>query len=41
MPLRHRLARLALACLLPMAAFAAPMTFVMVPKGVHPYYEPC
>jgi ribose transport system substrate-binding protein len=41
MPLRHRIARLALACLLPMAAFAAPMTFVMVPKGVHPYYEPC
>lgn len=41
MPLRHRLARLALACLLPMAAFGAPLTFVMVPKGVHPYYEPC
>jgi ribose transport system substrate-binding protein len=24
-----------------MAAFAAQKTFVMVPKGVHPYYEPC
>src|SRR5512147_1759159 len=33
---------LALAALLvPMAASAAEKTFVMVPKGVHPYYEPC
>ncbi|HEY5677570.1 MAG TPA: substrate-binding domain-containing protein, partial [Myxococcales bacterium] len=23
------------------AAAAAKKTFVMVPKGVHPYYEPC
>jgi ribose transport system substrate-binding protein len=30
------------ALLLPLAAAAAPKkTFVMVPKGVHPYYEPC
>jgi ribose transport system substrate-binding protein len=36
-----RLSRLALACVLPMAAFAAQKTYVMVPKGVHPYYEPC
>jgi ribose transport system substrate-binding protein len=36
-----RLSRLALALVLPMAAFAAQKTFVMVPKGVHPYYEPC
>ena len=41
MLLRRRLTRFALACLLPMAAFGAPLTFVMVPKGVHPYYEPC
>jgi ribose transport system substrate-binding protein len=27
--------------LLPVAASAAQKTFVMVPKGVHPYYEPC
>lgn len=27
--------------LVPMAASAAQKTFVMVPKGVHPYYEPC
>lgn len=27
--------------LLPMAVSAAEKTFVMVPKGVHPYYEPC
>jgi ribose transport system substrate-binding protein len=27
--------------LIPMAAAAAQKTFVMVPKGVHPYYEPC
>jgi ribose transport system substrate-binding protein len=27
--------------LLPLCALAAPKTFVMVPKGVHPYYEPC
>jgi ribose transport system substrate-binding protein len=28
--------------LLPLAAVAGPKkTFVMVPKGVHPYYEPC
>ena len=27
--------------LLPVGAAAAPKTFVMVPKGVHPYYEPC
>ena len=27
--------------LLPAAASAAQKTFVMVPKGVHPYYEPC
>jgi ribose transport system substrate-binding protein len=26
---------------LPILASAAPKTFVMVPKGVHPYYEPC
>ena len=33
---------LALASLvIPMAASAAQKTFVMVPKGVHPYYEPC
>ncbi len=33
---------LALACaLFPLAATAAQKTFVMVPKGVHPYYEPC
>ncbi len=32
---------MALACMLPMAAFASQKTFVMVPKGVHPYYEPC
>jgi len=25
----------------PVIASAAPKTFVMVPKGVHPYYEPC
>jgi ribose transport system substrate-binding protein len=25
----------------PAIASAAPKTFVMVPKGVHPYYEPC
>lgn len=36
-----RISRLALACVLPIAAFAAQKTFVMVPKGVHPYYEPC
>jgi ribose transport system substrate-binding protein len=36
-----RLIRIAGVCLLPMAAFAAKLTFVMVPKGVHPYYEPC
>ena len=41
MPLCRRFTRLALAGLLPMAAFAGPFTFVMVPKGVHPYYEPC
>ncbi len=29
------------AALLPAAASAAQKTFVMVPKGVHPYYEPC
>jgi len=30
------------ALLLPLGAAAAPKkTFVMVPKGVHPYYEPC
>ena len=27
--------------LVPVAASAAQKTFVMVPKGVHPYYEPC
>ncbi len=27
--------------LIPVAASAAQKTFVMVPKGVHPYYEPC
>jgi ribose transport system substrate-binding protein len=27
--------------LVPFAAVAAQKTFVMVPKGVHPYYEPC
>jgi len=27
--------------MVPIAAFAAQKTFVMVPKGVHPYYEPC
>jgi ribose transport system substrate-binding protein len=27
--------------LVPVAATAAQKTFVMVPKGVHPYYEPC
>jgi len=27
--------------LLPMVVSAAEKTFVMVPKGVHPYYEPC
>jgi len=33
---------MASALLLPFAAEAAPKrTFVMVPKGVHPYYEPC
>jgi ribose transport system substrate-binding protein len=26
---------------LPLCALAAPKTFVMVTKGVHPYYEPC
>ncbi len=26
---------------IPVIASAAPKTFVMVPKGVHPYYEPC
>jgi len=36
-----RLSSLALACVLPIAGFAAKQTFVMVPKGVHPYYEPC
>lgn len=36
-----RISRMALACVLPIAAFAAQKTFVMVPKGVHPYYEPC
>jgi ribose transport system substrate-binding protein len=36
-----RLTRLAVACALPVAAFAAQKTFVMVPKGVNPYYEPC
>jgi ribose transport system substrate-binding protein len=36
-----RLTTLAVACLLPIAAFAAEKTYVMVPKGVHPYYEPC
>jgi ribose transport system substrate-binding protein len=36
-----RLAILAAACLLPMVATAATPVFVMVPKGVHPYYEPC
>jgi ribose transport system substrate-binding protein len=36
-----RLSRLALALVLPLAAFGAQKTFVMVPKGVHPYYEPC
>jgi len=36
-----RIVRIAGVCLLPMAAFAAKLTFVMVPKGVHPYYEPC
>jgi ribose transport system substrate-binding protein len=35
------LSRLAMACALPVAAFAAQKTFVMVPKGVNPYYEPC
>lgn len=34
-------ARLALALGLALPAAAAPMTFVMVPKGVHPYYQPC
>lgn len=29
------------ATLVPVAATAAEKTFVMVPKGVHPYYEPC
>lgn len=29
------------AVLVPFAAAAAEKTFVMVPKGVHPYYEPC
>lgn len=29
------------AILLASSAFAANKTFVMVPKGVHPYYEPC
>jgi ABC-type sugar transport system substrate-binding protein len=32
---------MALACVLSIAAFAAQKTFVMVPKGAHPYYEPC
>ena len=32
---------LVLAWMVPIAAFAAQKTFVMVPKGVHPYYEPC
>ncbi len=30
-----------LSLLLPLLASAASKTFVMVPKGVHPYYEPC
>ena len=29
------------AILLASSAFAANKTFVMVPKAVHPYYEPC
>lgn len=29
------------ALVLPFAASAAKKTYVMVPKGVHPYYEPC
>jgi ribose transport system substrate-binding protein len=29
------------ALIAPAVAAAAPKTFVMVPKGVHPYYEPC
>jgi len=29
------------AALVPVFAAAAEKTFVMVPKGVHPYYEPC
>ena len=29
------------AALLPVVGSAAEKTFVMVPKGVHPYYEPC
>ena len=42
--MNHKLfgiSRVVLACLLPLAAMAASKTFVMVPKGVHPYYEPC
>ncbi len=39
---RITLAALAVAVLLPFgASAAAKKTFVMVPKGVHPYYEPC
>jgi len=30
-----------LAFMLPITAFGAKKTFVLVPKGVHPYYEPC
>ncbi|HVO21282.1 MAG TPA: sugar-binding protein [Anaeromyxobacter sp.] len=34
-------ALLLVAALAPVVANAAEKTFVMVPKGVHPYYEPC
>ena len=37
----YRLSRVALLCLLPMAAMAAKMTFVMVPKNSHAYYQGC
>jgi ribose transport system substrate-binding protein len=37
----YRFSRLALAWVLPMVACAAQMTFVMVPKNDHAYYEPC
>jgi ribose transport system substrate-binding protein len=39
--MKTRISHIVLACVLPIAAFAAQKTFVMVPKGVHPYYEPC